>query len=111
MKCDTCLNRRMIMSENGLHAVCGLSQVKAVECITQTKSRYLRDSSVIEASHTSQELFAMGHCDWIIEKAEDLHHLINAQWIFEPAHKSQVKELLKTIKASVKALEEFIEEQ
>jgi len=34
MKCDKCLNSRPIMSENGLHRVCGLSNEKeAVDCL------------------------------------------------------------------------------
>lgn len=34
MKCDGCLNSRRIISENGLHSLCCLSDKKAMECIT-----------------------------------------------------------------------------
>jgi len=38
-KCDKCLNSRPIMSENGLHRVCGLSDEKAaMNCLMGKKS-------------------------------------------------------------------------
>ena len=33
MKCDNCLNARRIISENGLHSVCCLSERVAVNCL------------------------------------------------------------------------------
>ena len=111
MKCETCLNRRMIVSENGIHSACCLSSVKATKCLTQQESSYIEDPNMTAKPHTAQDLFAIGHCEWIFEKADDLRDLIDDRWVREPAHKSHAKELLKTIKASVKALEEFIEEQ
>ena len=33
MKCDSCLNSRPIVSENGIHYGCMLSNKKATECI------------------------------------------------------------------------------
>lgn len=36
-KCENCLNRIPVMSENGLHYNCGLSEKKALECITGEK--------------------------------------------------------------------------
>ena len=34
MKCDKCLNSRPVMSENGLHRVCGLrDEDEAMECL------------------------------------------------------------------------------
>lgn len=34
-KCDKCLNSRPIMSENGLHRVCGLrNEDDAIKCLT-----------------------------------------------------------------------------
>ena len=42
-KCDKCLNSRPIMSENGLHRVCGLrDEQEAIGCLTGKL-----DSSVI----------------------------------------------------------------
>jgi hypothetical protein len=41
-KCEKCLNRVPVMSENGLHYNCGLSEKAALECLTKEK-----DHSVI----------------------------------------------------------------
>ena len=40
-KCDTCLNSRVVISENGFHAVCNLSSVKATECMVGIKDNYM----------------------------------------------------------------------
>ncbi len=40
-KCETCLNSRPIISENGLHSVCCLSSKKAVDCIINKKDYYV----------------------------------------------------------------------
>ena len=37
-KCDRCLHGRTIVSENGLHSVCGLSAKIAIDCMTNRKS-------------------------------------------------------------------------
>jgi hypothetical protein len=37
MKCDNCLNARRIISENGLHSICCLSEKVAMECIMGKK--------------------------------------------------------------------------
>lgn len=42
MKCDTCINARAIMSENGWHYVCGLSSKLASRCITGEKNQYTK---------------------------------------------------------------------
>ena len=44
-KCETCLNSRVIISENGCHSVCCLSQKKAVDCITKRKDYYVENPS------------------------------------------------------------------
>lgn len=33
-KCDDCLNARSVESENGLHRVCSLSDIRAMKCIS-----------------------------------------------------------------------------
>ena len=38
MKCDNCLNARVILSENGKHSICCLSEKKAMDCILGEKS-------------------------------------------------------------------------
>lgn len=38
MKCEDCLNARRVLSENGLHALCCLSEKKAIECLTGKKN-------------------------------------------------------------------------
>jgi len=37
MKCETCLNARPVISENGMHSVCCLSSGKATECMIGKK--------------------------------------------------------------------------
>ena len=37
MKCDDCLNARRIISENGLHSICCLSEKNAMECLMGQK--------------------------------------------------------------------------
>lgn len=37
MKCDNCLNARIITSENGKHSICCLSMKKAMECLMDEK--------------------------------------------------------------------------
>ena len=41
MKCDTCLNSRPIISENGIHHACCLSDMKAFRCMTGMKDQYI----------------------------------------------------------------------
>ena len=40
-KCEQCLRSRMIISENGTHPICCLSQKKAMDCLTGTKSYFV----------------------------------------------------------------------
>lgn len=40
-KCDSCLNSRISISENGLHSVCCLSEKEAVDCLTNKKDSYI----------------------------------------------------------------------
>lgn len=39
-KCDLCINSRAIISENGAHYICCLSDKEAMECILNDYSRY-----------------------------------------------------------------------
>ena len=39
MKCDNCLNSRRIISENGMHSICCLSEKLAVDCIIGKKDQ------------------------------------------------------------------------
>lgn len=39
-KCDSCLNSRVVISENGLRSICCLSEKKAVACITNKEDNY-----------------------------------------------------------------------
>lgn len=43
MKCDTCLNTRVITSENGKHPVCNLSEGDMVKCLLGSKNYYICD--------------------------------------------------------------------
>ena len=40
-KCDRCLYRRLILSENGFHYVCALSDNAAKLCITGMVDRFI----------------------------------------------------------------------
>ena len=40
-KCEKCLNRVPVMSENGLHYNCGLNENHAIECRCEIKDRSL----------------------------------------------------------------------
>lgn len=40
-KCEKCLKSRLIVSENGYHAVCCLSQKKAMDCIMGKKNHFV----------------------------------------------------------------------
>lgn len=41
MKCDTCLNARPILSENGWHAGCTLTPMDAVNCMVGREDNYI----------------------------------------------------------------------
>lgn len=71
-KCDTCLNSRVVISENGFHAACTLSSIKATECMVgikdnymacgqmkgmTTNEEYITKSAAIEAACDAVELF------------------------------------------------------
>ena len=50
MKCDTCVNNnRLVLSENGYHYICGLSNKAAKNCITGKADHYYPDQERIEA--------------------------------------------------------------
>ena len=40
-KCDNCLNSRPIVSENGMHSICTLSDKAAMNCITGKKDGFM----------------------------------------------------------------------
>lgn len=40
-KCEKCLQSRMVVSENGIHAACCLSSKRAVDCITGKKDSFI----------------------------------------------------------------------
>jgi hypothetical protein len=39
-RCDKCLHSRLIVSENGIHTICCLSQKKAVDCLMGKVNHY-----------------------------------------------------------------------
>ena len=41
MKCDTCLNSRPVLSENGWHNVCTLPPMDAVNCMAGREDDYV----------------------------------------------------------------------
>lgn len=40
-RCNDCLNSRLIISENGWHAVCTLSGRAAIQCITGQVDKFI----------------------------------------------------------------------
>ena len=40
-KCETCANSRIVVSENGFHPICCLSEKKAIDCHIGTKDHYI----------------------------------------------------------------------
>ena len=41
MKCDSCLNSRTVVSENGRHPVCCLSEKQAMNCLMGKDDKYV----------------------------------------------------------------------
>ena len=39
--CEVCLNSRVIISENGFHPICCLSNKKAMDCISGKKNYFI----------------------------------------------------------------------
>lgn len=39
MKCDDCLNARIVISENGIHSICCLSEKVAMDCLMEKKDQ------------------------------------------------------------------------
>ena len=50
MNCESCLNSRPVISENGIHPVCCLSEKKAKECIVSGK-HYIKHPAKKEDEH------------------------------------------------------------
>lgn len=48
-KCDVCLNRRTIISENGCHTICSLSSKKSIDCLLCKKSYFMLDAKRVKA--------------------------------------------------------------
>ena len=48
-KCDVCLNRRTIVSENGYHVICNLCSKKVIDCLSCKKSYFILDAKRVKA--------------------------------------------------------------
>ena len=46
IKCDSCMNGWVHISENEYSAKCTLSQKKAINCLTGIKSHYIQNPSI-----------------------------------------------------------------
>ena len=46
IKCDSCVNGWVRISENGYCAKCTLSQKRAIDCLTGIKSHYIQRPSI-----------------------------------------------------------------
>ena len=49
MKCDICLNSRPVVSENGIHYICTLSNKKATACLFGEKDSFVKHPAIKEA--------------------------------------------------------------
>ena len=47
-KCDTCFNTRTIISENGTHKACCLSEEQAIDCMMNKKDSYIKNPMIKE---------------------------------------------------------------
>lgn len=54
MKCDNCLNSRKIISENGLHSQCCLSDKVAMNCLVGKKERKITVSVPLSNERTME---------------------------------------------------------
>ena len=45
-RCDTCLERHCVVSENGFHYNCSLKEKDAMECITGEVDHYIKHPMV-----------------------------------------------------------------
>ena len=43
MKCDTCLESRCVVSENGFHHICCLSEDASLDCLLGRDDHYVRN--------------------------------------------------------------------
>ena len=43
MRCDTCLHARSVISENGMHYVCCLSDKEVLYCLTGQEDSYVKN--------------------------------------------------------------------
>lgn len=49
MNCDVCINARRVVSENGYHSVCCLSECKMRECLYNNMKHFYPSPMLIEA--------------------------------------------------------------
>ena len=66
--CNKCMNTRTIMSENGLHRVCALSQKAAKNCLVGKKDRFVPYVNLREL----YEQYKRDWCDARGYKLEDM---------------------------------------
>jgi hypothetical protein len=50
MRCETCLHAVPVISENGIHYNCALSEKDALYCLTRQEDKYVRNPMKEEAS-------------------------------------------------------------
>lgn len=56
MKCDNCLNARRVISENGLHSICCLSEKVAMDCIMGKKDQRVPTMITLTDKAESEEV-------------------------------------------------------
>lgn len=110
MKCETCINSRTIISENGTHAICTFSSKTAMQCMTGRQDRYVNNGNVAPITHDAEKIFAKTHCDWIGEKSQELKALIEEGSDTVKLNRSRALTTIKVMKESLNELKAYIEE-
>lgn len=66
-KCEMCINSRKIISENGFHSICCLSQKKALDCMMNRKSSFLtlkKDNELDLYEDVAESDYQTTEIDW-----------------------------------------------
>lgn len=63
-KCERCMNSRPIISENGFHPICTLSQKKASMCFVGIENHFKEDLSAIRDDEWFKECLEQEVFQW-----------------------------------------------
>lgn len=72
-KCDLCINSRLIISENGYHPICCLSEKEATECILNDYSRFFGVTLFSNTERGEKQMSELKHCPFCGGKARIMY--------------------------------------